>query len=228
MAIGKLTVNLRHDKGKGSARRLRAQGLVPGVFYGSTLEAPMSITLDPKALKASLDPLKRQNTVITVDVVGHDTSQATVQAMLKDYQIHPIRRNVLHVDLVAIEPDKIVQAEVPVELTGKSLGVIEGGQLHVVRHSVVVLCKPADIPAKFEVDTTDLHIGDVFRLSDLQYPAGVEPTEDGKLPIVSCVAPVAEEEVKPEEEAAAEAVDGEAAPKDDEAADKAGGDAKAK
>ena len=188
MEVGKLTANLRTETGKGAARRLRKQGLIPGICYGPNLDTPLSITLDPKALKASLDPLKRQNTVIDVLVKHGDTTDANVTVMLKEYQIDPIHRGVTHVDLVAIEPNKTIDVEIPVEVYGKSIGVVEGGRLHVVRHSVHVTCKPADIPTKFELDVTALAIGNILRVGDIAYPEGVKPAEDPKSPIVTCLA----------------------------------------
>ena len=229
MEIGKLTVDLRTDTGKGFARRLRNQGLVPGICYGAKLETPLMLTLSPKALKQSLDPLKRQNTVLTLDVQQNGATQTTVTAMLKEYQIHPIRRDVMHIDLVAIEADKKVEAEVPVEITGKAVGVaVGGGQLRVSHHSVMVSCKPADIPTKFVADVTELDIGHILRVGDLNYPEGVTPTEDPKLPIVTCVATAAEEEAKPED-AEAETAAADEGDKGDKAKgdkDKGGGDAK--
>ena len=101
MEVGKLTVQLRRDTGKGIARRLRGRGLVPGICYGTTMEQPLPIQLSPKELKGALDPQKRQNTVIEVTVEDPKASVATqtITAMLKEYQVHPIKRGVLHVEV---------------------------------------------------------------------------------------------------------------------------------
>ncbi len=224
MEIGKLTVNYRDTTGKGAARKLRAKGLVPGICYGPTLEKPLPITLDPKALKASLDPVKRRNTVIEVNVQHGDKSDATVPMMLKEYQIDPIHRDVTHVDLVAVEANKMIEVEIPIELVGKAKGIIEGGQVNAVRHSVHVSCKPADIPAKFVLDITPLDLNSILRVGDLDYPEGVTPVEDRLSPIVSCHA-TAEEEVKVEAaDATADAAAADAG--GDKAADKDKGDKK--
>jgi large subunit ribosomal protein L25 len=202
MEVGKLTVDVRTTKGKGFARRLRAQGLVPGVCYGVGVEGALSLSVDPKALKGCLDPVKRQNTVIELDVRENGTSKHQLTAMVREYQLDPIRRVVTHVDLIAIDRDKKVVAEVPVEITGKAAGVVEGGQLRFPRHSIQVVCKPADIPARFVLDVTPLDIGDVLHASDLTLPEGVELEDDESLALVTCVAVVEDVVVEEVEEGA--------------------------
>ena len=223
MEVGKLTVQLRRDTGKGVARRLRRLGLVPGVCYGKTMEQPLAIQLSPKELRGSLDPQKRQNTVIelTVEDPNSADSAQTITAMLKEYQVHPIKRGVLHVDLLAIEADKPVETDVPIALVGKAAGLVEGGTLNVARYEVLVRCKPVDIPAKIELDVTALEIGDVLHISDLAFPEGVESLDAERFAVVTCVAPAAEEEKPveevPEGEEGAEGAEGDKVAADGEA-----------
>ena len=197
MEVGKLTVQVRSGTGKGVARKLRADGLVPGICYGHNIETPLAISLHPRELKGSLDPEKRQNTVIDVTLDDNGKSRQ-LTAMLKDYQIHPISRNVMHVDLVAIDADKEVEVEVPIKLVGKHKGLVNGGQLHVVRHEITIWCKPAAIPSQLELDISELDIGDVLHISDMTMPPGVESIDSERLTIVTCTAPAAEEEKKEE------------------------------
>jgi large subunit ribosomal protein L25 len=192
MEVGKLTVNLRKETGKGVSRRLRANGLVPGVCYGVGLDGPVNITVDPKALKASLDPVKRDNTVINVVIEDEGKKANELTAMLWEYKVHPIRRVVTHVDLKAIDAEKEVEVEVPIELVGTAAGIVEGGQIHIERRSFSVRCRPADIPAKFVLDISSLDVGDALHISDLEIPANVTPAVSEKLTIVTCVAPRAE------------------------------------
>ena len=109
MEVGKLTVHLRKGLGKSQSRKLRSQGLVPGVCYGAKLNAPLSIVVHPKELKASLDPARGRNTVIDVTVQDEGKSATTLTAMLWEYQIDALRRNVTHVDLISIDPDKALE-----------------------------------------------------------------------------------------------------------------------
>jgi large subunit ribosomal protein L25 len=192
MEVGKLTVSLRNNTGhKGSSRQLRAQGKVPGVCYGASENGriePLPIIIDVKELKKSLDPIRKQNTVLAVTINGGAQPQS-LHALVKDYQIHPLRREIIHVDLLAIDPNKEVVAEVPLEFTGKPAGAIHGGQIRTVLRSIDVRAKPADIPVKIIVDVSPLEIGDVVHVSSLDLPAGVSPVSSRDLAVVTCAAP---------------------------------------
>lgn len=231
MQVGQLTVSLRNSSGKGPARQLRAQGKVPGVFYGASTDGPITpfpIEVDVKALKAALDPVRRQNTVIAVTVQDGDKTVRTLSALLKEYQLHPLRREVTHVDLLAIDPTKEVVATVPLEFVGKPKGTIDGGVLHTVMRAIDVRCKPADIPVKLTLDVSPLEIGDVFHVSDVGLPAGVTVVTSGREAVISLTAPEAEKAPTAAEAAAAPAEaakDAKAAPGKDAKA--AGKDAKA-
>jgi len=196
--VGKLTVSLRTRAGKGSARSLRAQGKVPGVCYGATADGrvePLSITVDVKALRAALDPVRKQNTVIDLTIDGD--SPRKLHALVKEYQIHPIRRDITHVDLLAIDPNKEVDASVPIEFTGKPAGAIDGGVIRLVLRAIVVRAKPNDIPVKLTLDVSPLEIGDVFHVSDIALPDGVEAVTGRDLAVVSCQKPDEEEIAAP-------------------------------
>lgn len=218
MEVGKLTIKTRDKFGKGASRRDRAQGLVPGICYGHKIDAPLAVLIDPRELRASLDPIKKINTVIAVTIQGAKVTK--INAMIKDSQIHPITERLEHVDLIAIDTDKDVEVDVPVTLTGKSVGVIEGAILNVILRRISVRCKPVDIPVEFQVDVSALEVGDVIHVGDMEFPEGIEPLTSLKLTIVTCVAPREEEEVvvepvegelaEGEEPAEGEAAEGEA------------------
>ena len=219
MQVGQLTVNLRTGAGKGAAHRLRASGLVPGVCYGESTDGriePIQIAINVKALKAALDPVRKQNTVIALSIEDGGKTIKALSALVREYQIDPIRRDITHVDLLAIDPNKEVTAVVPLEFTGKPAGLINGGLTHTVMRSLEVKCKPADIPVKLELDISPLDIGDVLHVSDVQLPAGVKAVTAGREAVISMVAP--------EKETAAEAAAPDAAAA---AAPAAGKDAKA-
>lgn len=225
---GQLTVSLRSGAGKGAAHRLRAAGLVPGVCYGESTDGkidPLHVTVNVKELKAALDPIRKQNTVIALTIKDGEKSVRTLSALVKDYQLHPLRREVTHVDLLAIDPNKEVNAIVPLELVGKAAGLIDGGLVHTVMRTLEVRCKPADIPTKLELDISPLVIGTVLHVGDIKMPAGVRSMTAAREAVVSMVAPEAE---KPAEVAADAAAAPGAAPAAGAAAPAAGGkDAKA-
>ncbi len=206
MEVGKLTVNRRTHTGKGVARKLRARGRLPGVCYGNTLEAPIPIDFDHRDFKSSLDPDKRRNTVITLSVEQAEGAAQSIVVMVKDYQLHPLRQELAHVDFVAVDLEAPVVVDVPVEFHGKAKGTVLGGQLHVVRRRLDVRCKPVDIPASVRVDITELDTNGVIHVSDLQLSEGLEAAVPGHLTIITCsAAPAAEEGEEGEEGEAAAA-----------------------
>jgi large subunit ribosomal protein L25 len=188
MEVGKLTVKRRNKTGKGVSRKLRAQGRLPGICYGSQMQ-PISVDFDGRAFRASLDPARRQNTVLdlTIEADGHPAQNLAV--MVKDYQIHPIRRELTHVDFVAVDLTQDVTVEVPLVFTGKAKGLVDGGVMHVVMHELQIRCKPSDIPNQIELDVSDMGVGDVLHVSDLKLPAGITAASAPRLTVITCAAP---------------------------------------
>jgi large subunit ribosomal protein L25 len=204
MEVGKLEVRVRKDHGKGYAHKLRQAGKIPAVCYGLG-EEPVSLALDPKALKEALDPEKRQNTVITMTLKG-DGADRQLTVMLKDYQTDPLKNTVLHADFVRVDLTKEITVTVPLILTGKPEGVKIGGILHQVFRMVDVACLPDRIPTKLEADVSALNIGDALKATDVVVTAGVRVLLDPKQSVAVVVAP---KEEKVEEAAAVEgAVEG--------------------
>lgn len=187
MEVGKLTVKRRNKTGKSITRKLRAQGRLPGVCYGSAVEQPISVDFDRRAFRASLDPDRRQNTVIDLTIESEDAAAASLSVMVKDYQIDAIRREVTHVNFVTVDASLEMVAEVPIEFLGKSKGVEAGGKLHVVRHDIEVRCKPDQIPDTITVDISELDANDVLHVSDLVMPSGVVAVTSGQLTVITCV-----------------------------------------
>jgi large subunit ribosomal protein L25 len=156
----------RTGKGKGPARRLRAQGLIPAVVYGKQGQ-PASIAVDPVAIEKVLaNPLKF-NTLITLQMDGSDKN-----VLFKDYQVDPVSRRLLHADFLEVALDKAVSVEVPVVTTGKAEGVTAGGILSISAHEVVLEALPNKIPVQIEVDVTNLKVGSSIHISELKAPAG--------------------------------------------------------
>ena len=221
MEVGKLTVTVRTTTGhKGASRQLRTQGKVPGVCYGASVNGkiePLAITIDVRELKKALDPVRKQNTVLDLTIEGGAGKQQ-LHALVKDYQLDSLRRDITHVDLLAIDPNKEVLAEVPLEFVGKPKGAIDGGQIRIVMRNLEVRAKPNDIPVKLTIDVSPLEIGDVIHVSTVALPSGVEVVTGRDLAVVTCAAP--------EEEAVAAPVEG-AAPAEGAAAAPAAGAAAA-
>jgi len=223
MEFAKVNVDVRSAAKKGGARKVRSGGAVPGVLYGRKRE-PLAVTFNEKELMTSLDKEKRRNTVLTLNVRPVDGKGAAeeVTAMVRDAQVNPLSRRLVHVDFLAVDLNVEVHVTVPLLLTGKAIGVTNGGNLHQSMHMVPVAAKPAAIPTKLEVDVSALDIGDALHVSDLKLGAGVRVVLDAKESIASVVAPKAEKV----EEVAAAPVEG-AVPAEGAAAPAAGGAAPA-
>jgi large subunit ribosomal protein L25 len=216
MEVGKLTVSVRDrsGSGKGGSRKLRAQGKVPGVCYGASVDGriePLPIVLDVKQLRAALDPVRKRNTVISLTIEG-GAAPRSLHALVKDFQVDAIRHEVTHVDLLAIDPDKEVRADVPLEFTGKPKGAIDGGQIRIVLRSLSVRAKPNDIPIKLVVDVSPLEIGDVVHVSSIELPKGVSCVTGRDLAVVTCAAPEEDKTPTTAEGAPAEGAAAAAAP----------------
>ncbi len=203
MEKGKVTVKQRTQTGKGAARRLRSEGLVPGVCYGATMKEPMPVIVNVKELKASLDPIKRTNSVLEVSIEGENSQ--TVTAMVRDFQIDHIRQEVTHVDFVAVDTNKHLVTTVPVETSGKAKGTTLGGVLKLAAKEVKISVKPLEIPNKFVIDITNLDIGEAIKVGDIDLPEGVSLVTSPHQSLILCEASRASAAVATEAAAAAAA-----------------------
>jgi large subunit ribosomal protein L25 len=198
MDFAKVNDEVRAGIGKGGSRKVRASGKVPGVVYGRKQE-PVPVTFDEKELLRSLDKDKRRNTVLSLSI-ARDGQSEEVTAMVRDAQVNPLTRRLVHVDFLRVDLDQEVHVTVPLVLTGKAVGTTNGGNLHQSLHAISIAAKPAAIPTKLEADVTALEIGDALHVSDLKLGEGVRALLDPRDAIASVVAPKAE---KAEAEAAA-------------------------
>ncbi|MCY1002205.1 50S ribosomal protein L25/general stress protein Ctc [Myxococcus sp. MISCRS1] len=163
-----LEAKAREGSGKGFARRLRGQGLVPAVVYGKHLEKPVHIAVDPKSVKAAINTPHKFNTLIQLKLAGGDQ-----QVLLKDYQMDPVTREILHVDFIGVRENEQVKVNVPLVLTGKAQGVADGGLLTQARRELEVWALPNAIPERIEVDVTAMKIAEALHVNDIKLPAGV-------------------------------------------------------
>lgn len=190
----KVSANRRSEGGKGASHRLRGQGQIPAVAYGKQLPA-QSLAVSPDALKAVFASAYGNNNVIELDVDGKDK----LTVLLRDYQYHPVSRRLLHADFVQIHLDQPVDVDVPLELTGKPAGVIQGGILRQVFRKLPIRALPKDIPVKITHDVTALELDGHVATKDLSLPAGVSV----RLPAEQTVAAIVTEVVRAEEAAPA-------------------------
>ncbi|MEQ8306469.1 MAG: 50S ribosomal protein L25/general stress protein Ctc [Hoeflea sp.] len=167
-----LKAEARAQVGKGSARELRRNGLIPAVIYGDKKD-PVSITLSRKDITLKIYGGGFMTTIATIDVDG-----TKYRVLPKDYQLDPVRDFVMHVDFLRISKNTQVTVEIPVHFENeeKSPGIKRGGVLNVVRHTVECNCPANAIPDALIADLTGLEIGDGIHISNITLPEGVEPT----------------------------------------------------
>lgn len=190
----------RDTRGKNRARQLRRAGRVPGVVYGSAAE-PLALSVDPRLVGRVLHSEAGHNAIFTLAIKGHGKTPA----MIRDWQVDPVKGLLLHVDFLRIALDARLKVKVPVETQGESIGVKQqGGILEVVQREIEVECLPADIPDQFTVDVSGLAINQGVRVGDLTVDnRKIRVLTDLNRVLVHVVAPRAVEEAKPAEEAVA-------------------------
>ncbi len=196
MAETVLNASLRGRVGKGGSRSLRREEKIPAVVYGKSLET-CSMVVDPKELKTALSTEDGMNVLITLKGEGPFDGKVVI---LKDMQVHPIRRDLQHADFQVIDLTQKFLVMVPVQPVGKSAGEKEGGQLQIVRHELEVYCLPTAIPKAIEVDVTALNIGDVVHIEDIPLEGDIEIPHDVNFTVLTVVGIMAEEEEEEEGE----------------------------
>jgi len=191
----------RDTRGKNAARRTRMTGMVPATLYGARKEA-VALSVNAKQIARILRSETGHNTIFTVTVAGG----AQEKAMLKDWQVDPLKGVLLHVDLLRIAMDVRMRVRVPVRTFGEPQGVKQqGGILEFIRREIEIECLPADIPEHVEVDVSELMLHQGVRVRDLQSSGKWKPVTEPDTMIVHVVALKAEEPA-PAEAAAAPAV----------------------
>lgn len=174
-----LTATTGRIAGSRSSTRLRTDGFVPAVVYGLGRDS-VAVSVPWPDLRRALTTEAGLNALITLDVDGQKDL-----AIIKDLQRHPVRRNVLHIDFLRVDPDAPVAVEVPLVLVGEAKKVEQRrGIVDQPLKNLTVKAKPADIPSQIEIDITDLDLGDSITVETLVMPAGVTTDIDGGIQLV--------------------------------------------
>jgi large subunit ribosomal protein L25 len=197
----KLEVRERDELGSRRSRRLRAQGLVPGVLYGKGHTRP--IVVGERDLRTALTGPSGLHAILDVVVDGQKTVHPSV---LAEYEQDPVRGTLSHIDLREVRLDQAIHATVAISLVGESVGVKEGGVLSLVTREINLEALPMDVPEHIEVDVSQMEIGDVLRLEDIRAPESVTLLDDPHETVVATVStPRGFIELEEAEAAAAEA-----------------------
>jgi large subunit ribosomal protein L25 len=193
----KLLVHDRTVLGSAESRRLRKQGLIPGILYGR--ERPHPISIVERDLRTALTGGGGLNAVLDVVIDGGSVHSS----VLKEYQLHNVRGTITHVDLQEVRLDQPIHATVSVHLVGEAAGTKEGGVLSQGINEVNVEALPMEVPALLEFDVSALQINDTARLDQLILPEGVTLLDDPET-VLAGVSPPTVLEEEPVEEGAAE------------------------
>ena len=184
-----ITAKPRQTRGKNEARRLRVQGLTPGVVYGAGSDS-VAVAVNPKEVTKILHSASGHNTIFNLAVDG-----STTPVMIVDYQTDPTRDSLLHVDLKRIDLTQRIAVKIPVAVNGEPKGVkLQGGLLEVIKREIEIECLPDDIPEQFTVDVTELMIGQNVRASQIQLPESMKLVSSPDQVIAHVIALRAEEE----------------------------------
>ncbi len=210
MAI-EVNATARSTQGKGASRRLRHASRVPGIVYGAGQDA-QPIEVDHKEISQSLKLESFHASILTLNLAGQ-----RMQVLLRDYQMHPWKQQVMHVDFQRVAKDRKIHMKVPLHFMNQEIapGVkTGGGTINHVMSELDINCLPDDLPEYIEVDLGEMQIGHSFHLSELKLPKGVESTQlrAGDDAVVATIAVPRAEAAAEEAPAAAAAAPAAAAP----------------
>ena len=194
--------------GKNEAGRIRVEGQIPAILYGGPSKEAESISVDPKSLRRILHSEAGVNTLIALRLDG----AGDTRVLVKEYQLQPVTRDLLHVDFFRVAMDKALRVTVSVQLVGEAKGVkAQGGIVEFVNREIEVECLPADIPEHLTVDVTELMLHQGIRVRDLSLEGQKwKPVTEGDLLLVHVIMPKVEAAPEPTDAVAAAA--GPAAP----------------
>ena len=198
-----LSAEIREGVGKGKARKLRAKGLIPAIFYSPQSQS-IPLVIDSKEFVKTLQTEAGENVLIDLNIRKGDQADRKV-VMLKDIQIDPLQGTTLHTDFYEVAMNEMVTVEVPIHLVGKPEGIKMGGILEQIRRVIQIQCLPGDIPKSIDVDVSSLKIGDSIHVQDIQTEKA-KILFDTNFTIATVVPPVVEEK-KVVEEVVAEAAE---------------------
>jgi len=192
----------REKTGKAESRRMRRQGLIPAILYGGD-KPDVPMTLNALALSKLLDNERFYTSLIDLNIKGQRGKQS---ALVKAVQWDPMKDTATHIDFHRTSSSDTVHVEVPVHAINyeKCPGCVKGGMIEVIRHTLEVVCRADIIPENFEIDCSDMDIGDVVHVSDIPVTEGVEIPHETNFTVITLVAPTVAEETEEEGEEVAE------------------------
>jgi large subunit ribosomal protein L25 len=201
-----IQIEPRESGSRGTTKRLRRSGKLPGIFYGPKAD-PVPLVIDQKEFSGRFAGLEGSHLIRTKSASPLLTDKV---ALVKELQFHPVTGEVLHVDFYEVDLTVKIQVKVPLHFVGKAAGVVKGGILQPIVREIEVECLPMDIPEYLNVEVSSLEIGHSLHVEDLSMPEGADAIYDTNFTLVTVVPPTVEE--APVAEAPAVGVEGVEAP----------------
>jgi large subunit ribosomal protein L25 len=191
-----LAVQTRAGLGKGANRKLRATGMVPGVYYDAKgVNIPVMVEHLPLQKLYS----KTSSAHVFDLLIETEAGQETKPALVWKLEHHPTKPRITHVDFYGVDLTKEIHVHIPVEVVGKSLGQVKGGEMEIYRETIEVACLPLSVPDKVVIDITALDLNENVQIADVSLPEGVKAVYEENYAILGVVMPVADEaEAAPE------------------------------
>jgi len=188
-----LTAQVREKAGKGVARGLRREKLVPAVLYSHGKSTPISMV--SKDVTKVLKTEGGEHALINLKLEGAKEAGERM-ALIKDYQVDPLNGALLHLDLMEVAMNEKVKIQVAVHIVGNAIGVKEGGIFQYGQRTLEVECLPAQIPDSIEVSIADLKINESLHVRDITAPEGVRILTDGDATVATIQPPISAEKLE--------------------------------
>ncbi len=218
MELLKLKAEIRQTKGKNAARQMRRDNLLPAVVYGAKTQ-PLNLSLNTYSMSELIRKNGSSGLFINLEVEGDAKQTRTV--VLKDIQMDAFSLRYLHVDFHEIDMANKLSVTVPVETSGESKGVKEGGLLQIIRRELEIYCTPANVPDSIVIDVSDLDVGDAVHVESIDLGDDIEIPHEVNFTVLTVVPPSLEETDETEEdeflEDGAEEADADAEPAEESA-----------
>ncbi len=199
MDIPVLKTYLRETKTKGEVKKLRREGKIPGILYGSN-ENLVSVYVEGREFNKLLAHVEGKHPVVKLEI--EDNSYLDTPALIQEIQRHPVKWNIIHVDFLRIRLDQKIHTFVPVVLVGQAEGVKMGGVLDHQLREIEIECLALQVPPHIEVDVTNLGLGKSIHVSEIVPPEGVRILTEKDRVIVSIHVPRSLEAKLAEEQSA--------------------------
>jgi len=199
-------VELRDNTGKGSSKKYRREGIVPGVLYSPHDKENLVLKVKNDELSKLLSA--KSHGLIDLEI-NNGKEKVSRLALIKDLQYNSLKRQIVHVDFYGVTLKEKLTLEVDIELIGEPIGVEEGGILQVELRKVEIECLPSQVPESLKANLSDLNVGDHISIGDMEIPEGVEVITAPDRIVAAVVLPTKIEEVVEEEEEGVEGEEGE-------------------